>query len=105
MYAVFRETNYPPGTPIHESAEFREFQIAHADREGYHGTVVAEVGHGRYLTVTLWETADHMAAAREAIGPVVQRLLDPLMTSPSQLLGTGPVVVNDLAQVRRDSRP
>jgi hypothetical protein len=34
----------------------------------------------------------------------VQQLLDPLMSAPSKLLGTGPVVVNDLAQVQRDSR-
>ena len=101
MYAVFRETTYAPDKPVYESSEFREFQAVHARRRGYRGTVVAEVGGGRYLTVTLWETADDMAAAREALGPVVQGLLDPLMTSPSQLLGTGPVVVNDLAQVAR----
>ena len=101
MYAVFRESTYAPDKPIHERPEFLEFQTMHADRRGYKGTVVAEVGGGRYLTVTLWETADDMAAAREALEPVVQGLLDPLMTSPSQLLGTGPVVVNDLAHVPR----
>ena len=104
MYAVFRETNYAPDQPVDERSEFREFQTAHARRRGYQGTVVAEVGGGRYLTVTLWETAEDMAAAREALGPVVQRLLDPLMSAPSKLLGTGPVVVNDLAQVQRESR-
>lgn len=104
MYAVFRETSYAPDKPIYESSEFREFQTMHAHRRGYQGTVVAEVGGGRYLTVTLWETADDMAAAREALGPVVQHLLDPLMTTPSELLGTGPVVVNDLAQLQRDSK-
>jgi hypothetical protein len=104
MYAVFRETRYAPDQAIHETAEFREFQALHADRRGYQGTVVAEVGGGRYLTVTLWKTAEDMAAAREALGPVVQRLLDPLMTAPSQLLGTGPVVVDDLSRVQPDSR-
>jgi hypothetical protein len=38
-----------------------------------------------------------MDAAREALGPVVGRLLEPLMTSPAVLLGTGRVVVSDLA--------
>jgi hypothetical protein len=38
-----------------------------------------------------------MAAARSALEPVVERLLNPMMTSPSKLLGTGCVVVNDLA--------
>jgi hypothetical protein len=37
-----------------------------------------------------------MAAAREAMGPVVERTVSPLMTSPAKLLGTGPVVFNDL---------
>ncbi len=39
-----------------------------------------------------------MAAAREALEPVVQRLLDPLMTAPSKLPDTEPVVVVDLAR-------
>lgn len=98
MYAVFRETNYAPGEPITESEEFRQFQDEHAHRPGYKGTIVAEVGDGRYLTLTLWETAQDMDSAREALGPAVQRLLDPLMTSRSKLLGTGTVVVNDLVQ-------
>jgi hypothetical protein len=96
MHAVFRETTYAAGRPIQDSPAFREFQAAHAQRRGYRGTLVTDVGGGRYLTVTLWETADDMAAAREALGPVVQRLLEPLMTAPSQLFGTGPVVVNDM---------
>lgn len=97
MYAVFRETHYAPDQTITESQEFRSFQEAHAGRRGYRGTLVAEVGGGRLLTVTLWETADDMNAARRALGPVVQELLNPLMTAPSALLGTGRVVVNDLA--------
>lgn len=101
MYAVFRETSYPPGIPIQESREFREFQQAHASRPGYVGTVVTDVGGGRYLTVTLWETEEDMHSAREAIGPVVERLLNPLMTAPSKLLGTGRVAVNDLAQAAK----
>jgi hypothetical protein len=97
VHAVFRESGYAPSRPIYVTPEFREFQEAHAARPGYRGTIVADVGGGRFLTVTLWETADAMNAAREALSPVVERLLNPLMTSPSNLLGTGPVVVNDLA--------
>jgi hypothetical protein len=97
MHAVFRETTYPPGERFFESAAFREFQEAHATREGYVGTVVTDVGGGRFVTLTLWRTAETMDAAREALGPLVERLLGPSMTSPPVLLGTGPVVVNDLA--------
>ena len=101
MYAVFRESTYAPGRPIQEASEFREFQTAHAKQSGYMGTIVTDVGAGRYLTVTLWETAADMDAARKALGPVVGRLLEPLMTVDSQLLGTGQVVVNDFSTVRQ----
>jgi hypothetical protein len=97
MHAVVRETNYAPDNRIQESPEFQEFQKVHADRHGYRGTIVVDMGNGRFVTLTLWETADDMAAARSALEPVVERLLNPMMTSPSKLLGTGRVVVNDLA--------
>jgi heme-degrading monooxygenase HmoA len=97
MYAVFRETHYAPHLEVVSTAGYQEFHSAHAAQLGYRGTVVADVGEGRLLTVTLWATAEAMAAARDALGPVVARTLDPLMTAPAVLLGTGRVVVNDLA--------
>jgi heme-degrading monooxygenase HmoA len=99
MYAVFREAVYPEGKAIHETPEFREFQELHARRQGYIGTVVADAGGGRYLTVTLWRTAENMNAAREALGPVVERTLNRMMVGPSTLLGTGKVVISDLCEV------
>ena len=96
MHAVLRETTYAPERPIYKTPEFHEFQELHAGRRGYRGTVLVDAGNGRFLTLTLWETAEDMSAAREALGPIVQRLLDPLMTAPSRLVGTGLVVVDDL---------
>ncbi len=55
MYAVFRETMYAPDKKIEEIKAFKEFQDEHAKQPGYIGTVVTNVGEGRYLTVTLWE--------------------------------------------------
>jgi len=104
MHAVFRETTYAPDDAIVESAAFREFQNVHAARDGYRGTIVADVGDGRLLTVTLWDSAAAMHAAREAIGPVVERLLEPRMTAPAVLLGTGRVVVNDLVPERSETQ-
>jgi hypothetical protein len=98
MHAVVRETSYPPEMPLDETPEFREFQREHASLSGYLGTVVVDVGGGRFLTLTLWQTAEDLTAARETMAPVVERTLDPLMTSPAKLLGTGPVVVNDLTK-------
>lgn len=88
MYAVVRETNYAPEQPIYETPEFREFQHKHAGLNGYEGTVVVEVDAGRFLTLTPWRSAEDMAAARQAIGPVVQRTVDPLMTARARLLRT-----------------
>ncbi|HET8721853.1 MAG TPA: hypothetical protein VFM24_07485 [Nitrospira sp.] len=96
MHAVIREAIYTPDTPIYERQEFRQFQDAHSRLPGYQGTIVVDTGSGRFITLTLWQTPEEMTAARERMGPVVERLLNPLMVSPSQLLGTGPVVVNDI---------
>jgi len=105
MYAVFREASYVPGKPIAESPEFRKFQREHASRPGYVGSLVADAGGGRFLTVTLWETAEAMDAARKALGPVVEQLLNPMMTAPSNLIGTGPVVADDLVGSRESRGP
>jgi hypothetical protein len=96
MYAVFRETSYDPDNDITKAEEFREFQEIHAGCDGYIGTVVTNAGQGRHLTITLWDTSEDMKAARKKLVPVVQQLIGPLMDSPSKLLGTGPVVVNDV---------
>jgi len=99
MYAVFRETHYAEGERIQDTPQFRAFHRAHAERPGYVGTAVTDVGGGRLLTMTLWRTEDDMHAARAALGPVIGQLLEPLMTAPSTLLGTGRVVVGDLVGV------
>lgn len=99
MYAVFRQTRYAEGEPIRDTPQYRAFHRAHADQPGYVGTTVAAVGGGRLLTVTLWRTEHDMQAAQAALGPMIGQLLEPLMTAPSILLGTGPVLVGDLVGV------
>lgn len=96
MYAVFRETYYPVDINIKETKEFNEFQEKHTEQPGYMGTIVTHVAEGRHLTVTLWETKEDMNNARKALEQIVTKLLNPIMTSPAKLIGTGPVVVNDL---------
>lgn len=98
MYAVFRETYYPPDMEVQETKEFKRFQDKHAEQPGYRGTIVTNVDEGRYLTVTLWETKEDMDNARKALGQVVMEILNPVMAFPAKLLGTGPVVVNDLKE-------
>ncbi len=96
MYAVVRETTYPMDTPLGDRPEFAAFQDAHSALRGYRGTVVTHVGGGRYITVTLWETPDDMNAARKEIGPAVGTLIEPLMSAPARLIGTGEVAYTDI---------
>jgi len=96
MYAVVRETTYARDQALHDTPAFKKFQDAHASRSGYRGTIVTHLGAGRYVTVTLWATAGDMDAARDALGPVVQQTLNPLMTEPSKLYGTGEVIFTDI---------
>ena len=96
MYAVVRETSYSDNR-IYETEQFQQFQEEHSRLHGYKGTLVVDVGSGRFITLTIWKTAEDMTAARAAMGPVVERLLNPLMISPAKLLGTGAVVVNDIS--------
>lgn len=95
MHAVIRETTYRADRTLEDSPEFKAFQTAHASRPGYLGTIVTAVGEGRYLTVTLWDNADDMHAARDVLGPVAEKLLGPMMVRHSKLVGTGPIVVKD----------
>jgi len=97
MHAVFREARYPVDLPIERTPQFQEFHKAHATRTGYVGTVVARLDEERYLQVTLWQTEHDMHAAREALTPVIERLLNPLMTAAAVLLGTGRVVFSDIS--------
>ncbi len=99
MYAIVRETIYDPTKLIRGGDRLAEFQALHARQPGYKGSIVVDAGNGRWLTVNLWETEAHAAAALPAMMPAVQRLLEPMMAGPSQFIGGGPVVLADLTQV------
>jgi hypothetical protein len=98
MYAIVRDTTYDPAKLRDGSDQIAEFQEIHARQPGYRGTVVVDVGNGRWLSVNLWESEQHSQAALPAMIPVVQRLIEPLTAGPSQLVGAGPVVLTDLAK-------
>jgi hypothetical protein len=42
-----------------------------------------------------------MNAARDNIGPTVQELIAPLMSAPTELIGTGEVAFTDLPAIER----
>jgi hypothetical protein len=46
--------------------------------------------------LNLWESEEDSAAALSVVGPEVGRLLEPLMSHPSELVGAGTVISTDL---------
>ena len=96
MYAVIRDNQYDPKKLAQSAKEMEEFNAHHAAQPGYDGNMVVDLSNGHMLIVTLWQTEKQAHAARVALEPAIQRLLVPLMTRPSQLIGAGPVVVSDL---------
>lgn len=96
MYAIVRKQTFDAAKLAEASEALAEFEAAHSDQPGYAGYVVVDIGEGRQISVTLWETHQDAEAGRAALGPRVRRLLDPLITNPSELLGVGDVVAGDL---------
>jgi hypothetical protein len=91
MYAVVRINQLDPDRVRDAQHELDEFDQTHAAQPGYRGTLSVDLGGNRQLVVNLWESEQQAADARAALTPTVARLLNPVLTQPSQLLGAGPV--------------
>jgi hypothetical protein len=98
MYAIVRESTYDANALERGKDRLDEFQALHAAQPGYAGTVVVELSAGRWLTVNLWNREEDARAALPAMVPAVERLLEPMMTGPSEVIGAGPVVLTDLTK-------
>lgn len=96
VHAIVRETIYDPAELAEGQDALDEFQEIHEDQPGYRGTLVVDTGDARWLTVNLWESPEQAQTALPKMGPVVERLLEPMMSEPSELLGQGPVILTDL---------
>jgi len=97
MYAVLRLNSFDPAKLAASREELEEFDRVHAAQPGYVGSVVVDLGESRRFALNLWESEQHSAAAFSVLGPEVQRLLVPLLSSPSKLIGVGTVISSDLA--------
>ncbi len=91
-----RELRYDPLKLSSATGQLAEFQQLHASQPGYLGSLTVEAGDGRRIVVNVWETEAQAFAGREALEPAVRRLIEPLLTAPSALLGARSVVDNDL---------
>jgi hypothetical protein len=96
MYAIIRQYSYHPEKAGRIRQAIAEAQALHARQPGYTGSLAVDDGQ-RLTAVNLWNTERDADAGRAAIGPQVQRLFQPLMASPSQLIAAGQVVASDPA--------
>jgi hypothetical protein len=91
MFAVVRLNSFDP-VKLADSTSLEQFDQIHRAQPGYVGTVVVDLQAGRRLALNLWESEEHSAAALSVVGPQVGRLLEPLMSQPSELVGAGRVL-------------
>ncbi len=96
MYAIARINSFDESRLAAAAPRVRSFEKLHAAQPGYRGSLVIDLNDGRRLLVNLWESEQHAFAALSVVGDDVEQVLMPLMSSPSQLLGAGPVVSTDL---------
>ena len=96
MHGVVRLNTFDPSALAAAGERLREFDRSHAAQPGHLGHLLIDLGEGRRIAVNLWRSREDGDAALTALGPEVQRLLEPLMTAPSALLGAGPVLAMTL---------
>ena len=96
MFAVLRLNSFDPDKLAASGETLDEFDKVHAAQPGYVGSVVVDLEEGRRFALNLWESEEHSSAALSVLGPEVGRLLSPLMSSPSELIGVGTVISSDL---------
>ncbi len=96
MYAVARLNTFDPAKLAAAGDALEQFDQAHRTQPGYAGTVVVDLHEGRRLILNLWDSEEHSAAALSVLGPDVGRVLNPLMSDPSELIGVGTVTFTDL---------
>jgi hypothetical protein len=95
VQAVLRVDSFDPWKLAVGQEQLDEFNRLHAAQPGFLGSVTVDLGDGRQFVLNLWDSEEHRVAGLSALGPAVERLVNPLMTKPSELIGVGPVVASD----------
>jgi hypothetical protein len=104
MQAVLRINSYDTTKLADHREDQAEFDRIHAAQPGYLGGVVVDLGGGRRFLLNLWDSEEHRQAGLAALGPVVERLVNPLLSAPSELIGVGEVLATDFVPVT-EQRP
>jgi Antibiotic biosynthesis monooxygenase len=92
MYAILRVNAFDPERLAASADKLQEFDRIHSAQPGFLGTVSVDLEDGRRFLMNIWESAEHARRALPVLAPAVDRLVNPLLSSPSVLVGTGPVV-------------
>lgn len=104
MQAILRRYPYDAANPPDVASVLTDAQDLHASQGGYVSSLV--VDDGRHLiAINLWETEQAAAQGRAAIGPKIQRLFEPLMSGPSELVAVGTVLATDLTRSSAAQQP
>jgi deazaflavin-dependent oxidoreductase (nitroreductase family) len=96
LYAVVRDNKYDPRNLAQGQRALDEFQALHDRQTGSLGTLVVDAGNDRWITINVWESQEQAMAALPGLIPEVQRLIEPLLAAPSQLIVAGPVRLDTL---------
>ncbi len=97
MYAIVRLNTFDEHKLALAAPDLDQFARLHASQPGYAGSLTVALGQGRRLIINLWDSEQHAVTGLSNLRAQVGRVLEPLMTAPSQLLGAGPVVETDLS--------
>jgi hypothetical protein len=95
VQAVLRVNSFDPGKLAAGQKQLEEFNRLHSAQPGFLGSVTVDLGEGRQFVLNLWDSEEHRIAGLGALGPAVERLVNPLLARPSELIGFGPVVASD----------
>lgn len=95
MQAVLRVNSFAPGRLAAGREQLEEFNRIHAAQPGFLGSMTVDLGEGRQFVLNLWDSDEHRVAGLGALGPAVERLINPLLARPSELIGFGPVIASD----------
>jgi hypothetical protein len=85
------------------SESLRKFNEVHWQQPGFLGSLSVEIDHGEAVIVNFWSDRQSAEAALPRMVPVVERVLEPIFASESQLLGSGGVMFMNCKIVSEDS--
>jgi len=92
MRAVLRLNTFDEDLLTQSADQLSEFDRIHAEQPGFAGNMTIDLGGGRRVVLNLWQSEAAQRAGLEVLAPVVERLVNPLLVAPSELIGEGDVV-------------